>query len=309
MLRISLTLLVTTTRIGDAGSTAGYMSRDLEKRGTSPRIPVIKKFHTAFQGGMGQATAMTKESCVTGPRPMSDNIVWRLKSNRHFGSIPSAALVDIPWQDKKRMAVFRGVLTGARPKGFFEKEMSEMDRCMSLRRCKLAYNSVNSTIVDARLVARLVAFPKQVVVTDLDEVQVFGNRLSLAEMLQFKAIIMLEGNDVSSGFKWALYSNSVVMAQLPTTSSWAMEDMLEPWVHYIPLNIDLTDVEEKMQWVIDNDKEADMIAKRGSLWIKDLLYHTDAERDEEAVFDEILRRYRAHFVKDDDLLIEDLESA
>ena len=80
-----------------------------------------------------------------------------------------------------------------------------------------------------------------------------------------------------------------------------MEDILQPWVHYIPLNQDLSDVEEKMQWVMDHDDEARRIAEKGSLWVKDLLYHPDSEKDEEHIFEEIVRRYRAHFVESESL--------
>lgn len=92
------------------------------------------------------------------------------------------------------------------------------------------------------------------------------------------------------------------MTQPSTYTSWAMEELLEPWVHYIPLNEDLSDVEEKMQWVIDNDNEARRIAHRGTLWISDLIYHPDAQRDDEKIFDETFHRYKAHFVSNDNLL-------
>ena len=53
--------------------------------------------------------------------------------------------------------------------------------------------------------------------------------MSVKEMLKNKAIIMMEGNDVASGLKWALYSSSVVMMPVPTVTSWALEEMLQPW--------------------------------------------------------------------------------
>jgi hypothetical protein len=117
----------------------------------------------------------------------------------------------------------------------------------------------------------------------------------MKQILQNKAIIMLEGNDVATGLKWALLSDSVVMMQPPSFTSWAMEELLEPWVHYIPLNEDLSDVEEKMQWILDNDKKAQLIAQRGTLWIQDLILHPDAANDEKRIQEEIIRRYRAHF--------------
>jgi hypothetical protein len=272
----------------------------------SPRIPIIKKFRTAFPGGMDDVNAMTKATCVTGPRPMSDvnYIVWRLTSKRHFGPIPHIPPADIPWEDKKNMAVFRGALTGKGRDGyapFSSTTYSYTEKCLSMHRCRLVYTTSNSSIVDARLVAHV---KEETVLNTIGSIDVYGEKMNFEQMLKFKAIIMLEGNDVSSGFKWAMYSNSVVMTQLPTKSSWAMEDILEPWVHYIPLNQNLTDVEEKMQWVIDNDEKARMIAKRGSLWIKDLLYHPDSAKDEEAVFDEIILRYRAHFAKAGDLALD-----
>lgn len=58
----------------------------------------------------------------------------------------------------------------------------------------------------------------------------------------------MEGNDVSSGLKWNLLSNSVVLMPKPTRTSWAMEEFevvgAEPWVHYIPMHADGSNTEE-----------------------------------------------------------------
>ena len=43
----------------------------------------------------------------------------------------------------------------------------------------------------------------------------------------------------------------------------------------------------------ENDLHAWRIAERGRMFMYDLLYHPDAERDEEAIKKEIARRYRA----------------
>ena len=80
-----------------------------------------------------------------------------------------------------------------------------------------------------------------------------------------------------------------------------MEELLVPWVHYVPLADDLSDVEEKVQWVLENEEEAQEIARSGKLWISDLMYHPDAKHDEEAILDETFRRYKQHFVHDPEL--------
>jgi hypothetical protein len=79
-----------------------------------------------------------------------------------------------------------------------------------------------------------------------------------------------------------------------------MEELLQPFVHYIPLENVEDDVQVKMQWVLDHDAEAQAIARAGKLWISDLIVHEDAPTDEEQIFDEIVKRYQAHFVRDDE---------
>ena len=277
-----------------------------------PLVPVFKKCRRSFAGGMESIRLLTNQSCLTGGQRLlftevSEPIIWRLNSKRHYGTVPKVSPADIPWKDKKNVAVFRGGLTG-RPRlgtkksGTRNETISDYNLCMRMQRCQLVYNAANSTLVDARITNTF-----QGIVPDiLAGIPLVGDILDLRSMLEHKAIIMLEGNDVSTGLKWALYSNSVLMATPPEKTSWAMEDLLEPWVHYIPLNKDLTDVDEKMQWVIDNDEKAQMIAHRGSLWMKDMLYHPDSQTDDNAIFNKIMQRYRAHFIESDDNDLSDM---
>ena len=184
------------------------------------------------------------------------------------------------------------------------KGADKLSMCMFMQRCRLVYQSHNSTLVNASLTGTLSHYSMidgPVVPTVLNGVPLYGDRMGFSELLQYKAMIMLEGNDISSGFKWALYSNSVVMAQQSLYTSWAMEELLQPWVHFVPLDDDLSDVEEKMQWILDHDEEAQKIAHAGKMWISDLIYHPDAATDDAAIFDNILRRYKQHFVHNPDL--------
>lgn len=238
-------------------------------------------------------------------------VITKLTYQRHFGMLDEIPVADIPWTDKKDGAIWRGALTGMKRNGFRVVQSAtaastnninnKLEMCMSMQRCKLVYTHAASALVNASLVG-VVAYhshnmlSEPVVPEVLQGVRLYGPRVSYHEILQYKAIIMLEGNDISSGLKWALYSNSVVLAQKPTYTSWAMEELLEPWVHYIPLADDLSDVEERVQWVLDHDEKAQQIARAGSLWISDLVYHPDVAADEAEIFDETFRRYKQHFV-------------
>lgn len=240
------------------------------------------------------------------------------------GSIPSQ---DLPWSEKKDQAVFRGTLTGLLPpdsrfglatRNSQAPTLSDADaeeKCFELDRCRLVYQAnkhvvkkkkkkpQESQLVDAKLVTTRLQHTDMP--NSIHGVDLFGGRKNKQELLKYKAIVILEGNELGTGFKWALFSNSVVMTTAPLKfTGWAMEELLEPWVHYIPLDAssDLgEDARAKMQWVLENDGKAQEIARRGSLWIRDLLHHPDAVPDDEAVSDEIVRRYVAHFVYEESL--------
>ena len=171
----------------------------------------------AFDGGIEEVRRATSASCISGPRPASDiYVVWRLTSRRHYKHLPSLPPVDRLWEQKKNAAIFRGNLSGKRRDGFRRNmKASDQEKCMLMHRCRLVLNAANSSLVDARLTPKP---PPEIVADKVGDVQLSSGRASFEHMLKYKAIIMLEGNDISSGFKWALYSNSVVMTQKPTLS-------------------------------------------------------------------------------------------
>jgi Glycosyl transferase family 90 len=244
-------------------------------------------------------------------------IIFKLKTQRHYGKIYNVAEADvIPWEEKKNQAVFRGSLTGLYP---YEMKLDDIaklsvvERCRLLERCWLAYSHASSKLVDVRLTepygkSRMIPpiispGPNDMkFIANEPNVALNGNSLMMEELLEYKALIMLEGNDISSGLKWALFSNSIVLMPEPSLTSWSMEEMLIPWVHYVPINVTkdgngrtATDTEEKMQWIIDNDEKAKEIVKAGKLWIGDLVLHPDVHEDELKIFDDIARRYVTHF--------------
>jgi hypothetical protein len=226
-----------------------------------------------------------------GPQP----ILWKLNTARHYSKLKELPRNDIPWDQKGKYAVFRGSLTGKRRRHLHHDNAIDNDYtiCQSINRCRLVYNHYNSTLLSARLTSTLGRVNRTIRGVSVKT----NRRLELADMLKFKGIVILEGNDVASGLKWALASRSVVLMPRPVFTSWAMEELLEPWVHYIPLTEDLVDVERKIQWMIDNDEQARQIADRGTLWMVDLVVHSDAAREELVIEQDILRRYGAHFAE------------
>ncbi len=260
-------------------------------------IPHLKKFRSASQSPES-LRHVVEAQCYGEDRPILETIhqldymqpiVWKLASRRHFGNLEKVHREDTAWEHKKDMAIWRGQLTGSRDGGF-DKDLPAETNCLRLKRCRLVYKHSKSHLIHARLTSTRKRLPDV-----LNGVPLLAPATTIRRLLEYKGIIMLEGNDVASGLKWALLSQSVVLMPRPKHTSWAMEELLEPWIHYVPLNEDATDVEEKMQWVVDNDDMARRIAERGSLWMEDLVFHPDAAEEDRWIQEEIIRRYRKHF--------------
>jgi hypothetical protein len=269
------------------------------------KVPYFKKFRTATTAPELTRVTMPPEARQTGipfvsctperPRlfskgvfPVYAPILWSLRKTRHFGKLSQIPAMDTPWEKKQNKAVWRGTLTGIRA---ISKDNSEYANCMKMLRCRMAFQYHNSSSVDVGLARKWRDFP-----ATIHGRPIVKGYLHQREQLRFKAVIILEGNDVATGLKWALLSRSVVMMPRPTVTSWAMEEILEPWVHYIPLDADGSNVEERIKWMIDHDDKARKIAERATLFMYDLVFHPDAESDDLEIKSEIMRRYHEFFV-------------
>lgn len=73
----------------------------------------------------------------------------------------------------------------------------------------------------------------------------------------------------------------------PTTESWAMERFLKPFVHYIPLSDDYSDLEEKYNWCLKNENKCIEISKNATNYIEQFL----DEDKELAIRKGIMKRY------------------
>jgi len=217
-------------------------------------------------------------------------IVWKLATDRHYKKLNDVYRYDTQWSHKKDMAIFRGQLTGSRDG--YDKRKTDDENCHNMKRCRLVYNHANSTLIHARLTSTRERLPDV-----LNGVELLAGKVKIDTLLQYKGIIMIEGNDVASGLKWALLSQSIVLMPVPKHTSWCMEELLEPWVHYVPLDENATDVEEKMEWVVGHEAEARKISERATLWMEDMVFHPDAAEDDRLIQEEILRRYERHFAK------------
>ena len=71
----------------------------------------------------------------------------------------------------------------------------------------------------------------------------------------------IDGNSYSGRFPLALATGSVVF-KMATFSDFASLIAI-PWEHYVPVDIGLSDLDERLKWARANDAEIEKIGRQG----------------------------------------------
>ncbi len=93
------------------------------------------------------------------------------------------------------------------------------------------------------------------------------SRLTIEEQLQYKFILSIEGNDVATNLKWIMSSNSVAVMTKPKYETWFMEGTLIPDYHFICIKDDYSDLNEKLEYYINNSIETLKIIRNANQYI------------------------------------------
>uniref|UniRef100_A0A7S0IN63 Glycosyl transferase CAP10 domain-containing protein n=1 Tax=Micromonas pusilla TaxID=38833 RepID=A0A7S0IN63_MICPS len=189
---------------------------------------------------------------VTKARRITDvgnrtRILWPLNIERHFGPLRHVGGQDINWEAKAEKLVWRGVDTG------FEGERARQIKTLR------ANNAGLQRLID-------VAFSSHLL--NPENAKYSRPWMTIGELLRNKYLLSLEGNDVASGLKWMLYSRSVVFMPPPRCETWAMESALQPYVHYIPIEHDLSNLEARVAWARSNDAKCVNISRAATSFVK-----------------------------------------
>ena len=76
-------------------------------------------------------------------------------------------------------------------------------------------------------------------------------------------MISVEGNDVATNLKWALLSRSVVLMPHPQIETFFGEGLLQPYQHYIPLNVNTSNLVDQIQMCEKRTDKCQSIAESG----------------------------------------------
>ena len=205
------------------------------------------------------------------------SILYKMNTRRHFNDIETVKKKDIPFLKKKNKLIWRGATTGY---GFgnFIPERSTSREVLVKKYCNEESISKNMDIGLSKLCqnGKKEEYKKYIRPTK-----------TIQELLEYKYILSVEGNDIATNLKWILYSNSVLFMPNPSIESWIMETHLIPYIHYIPVEDDFSDLEEKMKWCDHNEEECLDIIKNSREYIEIFL----DEQNEDLIMKKVIEQY------------------
>jgi hypothetical protein len=192
-------------------------------------------------------------------------ILMRFRSRVHFGGIQKVKEKDIPFEDKKSKIIWRGGPSG---NGFLNGFDTHIIKASREDLLKLWCNNQKTREeIDVGLIAKwnYTSFKDYL-----------KPEMSIQEMLKYKYLLSIEGNDVATNLKWAMSSNSLVIMPHPRVESWFCESMLKPYVHYVPVKDDFSNLLEIKKWCDKNPKKCKEIIKNANGYVKKF---TNEERE------------------------------
>jgi Glycosyl transferase family 90 len=87
------------------------------------------------------------------------------------------------------------------------------------------------------------------------------DNVSLQTYLNYKYLLIVDGTCIASSFQWTFASGSVpILVTHPDNEFW-FRRYICPMKHYVPVSYDLSDLDEKIAWLISHDDEARQIAQ------------------------------------------------
>lgn len=187
----------------------------------------------------GDVTHIPDYPAIVKSRPIKGNndnsILLNLDKVRHFIFLKDK----IPFEQKKNKVIFRGKIVN-KP----QRELFMQLFC-------------GNPLVDAGDISKYDKLPPEWK----------AQKITLYEHFKYKFIMALEGNDVASNLKWIMYSNSIAVMPEPTYETWFMEGKLIPDHHYIKVEKDFSNLEEKINYYIKHPEKAQTIIQNAHKYV------------------------------------------
>lgn len=210
--------------------------------------------------------------------PTNDD--WELITQNIFLGLCRDTYIDVfknintDFDSKIPTCIFRGGSTGC---GMVIKDNPRLKAAYLSNKYynhpKYGHKNKNGQYLDARLISFKIKPKKHyssqyIDIIDPKKLPVrLSKKMSFGQISNYKYVLSIEGNIAQFRLTLELSYNSVILLVKSEYYIW-YQPLLEPWVHYVPVKSDLSDLMEKIQWCRDNDRKCKEIASRARLFYK-----------------------------------------
>ena len=188
------------------------------------------------------------------------NIVACLWNNGHFvtrdlkvGTIPP-----VPWVQKEARVVWRGSTTGGGFSGAYPVEHYPRFRIVDWAKKTPLREKME---VDVALTSYVGLPATGPVLQQVKEGYPLGAYQDVKTQFNAKYLLVIDGNAWPNRTAAFLHAGSVVLLA-SAFQDWVSRQ-IEPWVHYVPIRLDFSDLDKKLIWLVEHDAEAQAIGARG----------------------------------------------
>jgi len=160
---------------------------------------------------------------------------------------------EIPWNNKKDSLIWRGSTAQASIYGHGEIRLDNIYDFSRVLLCE--YSRKHPEIIDAGF-----TFYAQGA-ENIPFLQIYNkSKISFSDQLLYKYHILVDGNTCPySASGWKFFTNSLIFKPQSNNVQWYYS-FLQPYEHYIPVENDLSDLMEKLEWAKEHDYQASIIA-------------------------------------------------
>lgn len=179
----------------------------------------------------------------------------------------NSTTVDVPFQLKKKSPiVFRGALSGpALQHDTVKSDWPNVPELKRASRLQVVSQGINEKWADFGISSIPVHVKDDVkdVISNDEYAKCVKSPMTMKEQMRHRFILCLEGADVSTSFGWVLASNSVPLHTYPFNYEVWYHNGLTPWIHFVPIEWDASDLKDKMLWCLNNPIICQHIAQAG----------------------------------------------
>jgi hypothetical protein len=161
-----------------------------------------------------------------------------------------------PWPVRSETLVWRGSVTGS---GTYAS-VADIPRVRLAMICK-DIRETDVHLIGAHPTMQNKFHPK-LIEEFLADRGLVGDRLNMLQFANYKFVIDIDGHANAWGFLEKLLLGCCTLKVETSLEQWFYRD-LRPWVHYVPVSSDLTDLREKFDWCLRHETECEWMARNG----------------------------------------------